>query len=358
MPHKANRSNPTAAPTAAAPNVAQRRKQMADVARLAGVATSTVSRALSGSPLVNEETRTRILELAASLNYTINVSARNLRQGSNRMIAVVVSDYEERRQDLSDPFFLSMLGRLADALADRGFNMLVARVSSQHLDTAVRYYETGLALGVILIGHWRHHDQLNQLAARRVPMVVWGAKLDQQLYCTVGSDNVEGGDQAVSHLIGLGRRRIVFLGDDKYPEMAQRYAGYRAALARAGIEFDPRLQIATSFDADDCKRVVHRMIDDGIAFDAVFVVSDLLAMTVINTLRERGRSVPDDVSVVGFDDITLASYFHPALTTVRQSIEDAAPAMVDALVAQIDGQPAPPRQLSTRLVVRESSAPA
>jgi DNA-binding LacI/PurR family transcriptional regulator len=356
MPKKANRSNATAAPEAAPANVTQRRKQMADVARLAGVATSTVSRALSGSPLVNEETRTRILELAASLNYTINVGARNLRQGSNRTIAVVVSDDEERRQDLSDPFFLSLLGMLADALTERGFNMLVARVGSQHLATAVSYYETGLALGVILIGHWRHHDQLNQLAARRVPLVVWGAQLDQQLYCTVGSDNINGGDQAVSHLIGLGRRRIVFLGDIRYPEMAQRCAGYRAALARAGIDFDPRLQIATSFNAEDCKRVVQRMVDDGIAFDAMFVVSDLLAMTAINTLRELGRSIPDEVSVVGFDDIALASYFHPALTTVRQSLEDVASAMVDAMLAQIDGQPAPPRQLPTRLVVRGSSA--
>jgi DNA-binding LacI/PurR family transcriptional regulator len=331
---------------------------MADVARLAGVATSTVSRALSGSPLVNEETRTRILELAASLNYTINIGARNLRQGSNRTIAVVVSDYEERRQDLSDPFFLSMLGRLADALTDRGFDMLVARVSSQHLDAAARYYETGLALGVILIGQWHQHEQLNQLAARRVPLVVWGAKQDQQLYCTVGSDNVQGGMEAVNHLIGLGRRRIVFLGDTNHPEMAQRCAGYREALARAGIDFDPRLQVATSFDAEACRRAVQRMIDDGIAFDAVFVVSDLLAMTVINTLRERGLGVPDDVSVVGFDDIVLASYFHPALTTVRQSLEDAAPAMVESLIAQIDGQAAPPRLLPTRLVVRGSSASA
>jgi DNA-binding LacI/PurR family transcriptional regulator len=323
-----------------------------------GVATSTVSRALSGSPLVNEETRNRILELAASLNYTINVGARNLRHGSNRTIAIVVPYDEERRQELSDPFFLSMLGKLADALTDRGFNMLVSSVSSQHLDAAAHYYETGLALGIILIGQWRHHGQLNQLAVRRVPLVVWGAKMDKQLYCTVGRDNVHGGDEAVSHLIGLGRRRIVFLGDIKFPEVEQRGAGYRAALARAGIDFDPRLQITTSFNAEDCRRVVQRMVDDGVAFDAVFAVSDLLAMTVINTLRERGRSIPDEVSVVGFDDIVLASYFHPALTTVRQSLEDAAPAIVESLLAQIDGRPAPPRLLPTRLVVRGSSASA
>lgn len=329
---------------------------MADVARLAGVATSTVSRALNGSPLVNEETRNRILELAKSLNYTINVGAKNLRQGNNRTIAVVIPYDEESRQPLSDPFFLSILGTLADALTDRGFDMLVARVSSQHLDAAVYYYETGLALGIILIGQWRHHDQLNQLAARRVPLVVWGAKMEQQLYCTVGSDNVHGGDVAVSHLIGLGRRRIAFLGDVKFPEVAQRHAGYLAALERAGIAADPALHVTVAFNAADCTRAVHRMLDTGLEFDAIFVVSDLLAMTAINALRERGRDTPRDVSVVGFDDIALASYFHPPLTTVHQAIEDAGSAMVESLLAQIEGEAAPPRLLATRLVVRGSSA--
>jgi DNA-binding LacI/PurR family transcriptional regulator len=358
MPKKDARPEPANAPASTPSNASQRRLQMADVARLAGVATSTVSRALNGSPLVNEETRERIMELARSLNYTINVGAKNLRQGNIRTIAVVIPYDEESRQHLSDPFFLSMLGTLADALTDRGFDMLVARVSSQHLDAAAHYYETGLALGVILIGQWRHHDQLNQLAARRVPLVVWGAKMEQQLYCTVGSDNVHGGDVAVGHLVSLGRRRIAFLGDVKFPEVAQRYDGYRAALARAGIAFDPALQVTVPFNADDCRRAVQHMVDTRLDFDAIFVVSDLLAMTVINTLRECGRDVPGDVPVVGFDDIALASYFHPPLTTVHQSIEDAGSAMVESLLAQIAGDAAAPRLLATRLIVRGSSAAA
>jgi DNA-binding LacI/PurR family transcriptional regulator len=360
MPKKAapdTASPPDAASITTATSAAsQRRLQMADVARLAGVATSTVSRALNGSPLVNEETRNRILELAKSLNYTINIGARNLRQGHNRTIAVVVPYDEQSRQHLSDPFFLSMLGTLADALTDRGFDMLVARVSSQHLDAAAHYYETGLALGIILIGQWGRHDQLNQLAARRVPLVVWGAKMEQQLYCTVGSDNVRGGEAAVRHLIDLGRCRIAFLGDVTFPEVAQRFDGYRAALAHAGIDADPALQVPVAFNPDDCRRAVGEMLDAHLEFDAVFVVSDLLAMTAINVLRERGRAVPGDVSVVGFDDIALASYFHPPLSTVRQSIEDAGPAMVEALLAQIAGEAAPPRLMPTRLVVRDSSA--
>jgi DNA-binding LacI/PurR family transcriptional regulator len=356
MPKKDTRPESANASASSSTIASQRRLQMADVARLAGVATSTVSRALNGSPLVNEETRNRILELAKSLNYTINVGAKNLRQGNNRTIAVVIPYDEESRQPPSDPFFLSMLGTLADALTDRGFDMLVARVSSQHLDAVAHYYETGLALGIILVGQWRHHDQLNQLAVRRVPLVVWGAKMEQQLYCTVGSDNLRGGDAAVSHLIELGRRRIAFLGDVKFPEVEQRYAGYRAALERAGIAFDPQLQVPVAFNADDCKRAVLYLLDTGLEFDAIFIVSDLLAMTAINVLRERGRAVPGDISVVGFDDIALASYFHPPLTTVHQSIEDAGPAMVESLLAQIDGASAPPRLLPTRLIVRDSSA--
>jgi DNA-binding LacI/PurR family transcriptional regulator len=344
MPKKDARPESAHAP-ATTSNASQRRLQMADVARLAGVATSTVSRALNGSPLVNEETRERILELARSLNYTINVGAKNLRQGNIRTIAVVIPYDEESRQHLSDPFFLSMLGTLADALTDRGFDMLVARVSSQHLDAAAHYYETGLALGIILIGQWRHHDQLNQLAARRVPLVVWGAKMEQQLYCTVGSDNVHGGDVAVSHLVSLGRRRIAFLGDVKFPEVAQRCDGYRAALARAGIAFDPALQVAVPFNAEDCRRAVQQMVGAGLDFDAIFVVSDLLAMTVINTLRECGRDVPGDVPVVGFDDIALAAAVEPAVTVVAQDAHGLGRTAAELLFSRLDGHRGPSRRV-------------
>lgn len=342
----------------ATPSAEQRRLQMADIARLAGVSTATVSRALNQSPLVNDETRNRIAELARSLNYSINIGAKNLRLGQNRTVAVVVPYDSTSQQHLSDPFFLSMLGSLADALTEQGFDMLLSRVDAERLDTAAQLYDSGRAIGVILIGQWRHHDQLNELASRRVPIVVWGAQLPQQLYCTIGSDNVVGGFLATEHLLALGRRKIVFFGDTNLPEVAQRFEGYRDALAKHKVAFDPALCVPVTFVAESAQHAVQDLCRRDVAFDGIFACSDLLAMTTINTLREQHLRVPQDVAVVGYDDIELATYFHPPLTTVRQPIQIAGRALVDALLAQIKGDRVNPQLLPTQLIVRGTSGQA
>ncbi|MGS0743933.1 LacI family DNA-binding transcriptional regulator [Glaciimonas sp. GG7] len=337
-------------------SVAERRRlQMADIARLAGVSTSTVSRALNQSSLVNEETRTRIEELARSLNYSINIGAKNLRLGQNRTVAVVVPYDTQTQQHLSDPFFLSMLGSLADALTEQGLDMLLSRVDAERLDTAAQFYDAGRAIGIILIGQWRHHDQLNELASRKVPMVVWGAQLPQQLYCTVGSDNVVGGFLATDHLLALGRRKIVFFGDTILPEVAQRFEGYRNALSKHEVAYDPVLTVPVTFIAESAQDAVRDLCQRGVAFDAIFACSDLLAMTTINTLREQNLRVPEDVAVVGYDDIELASYFHPPLTTIRQPMQSAGKTLVDALLSQMNGERIKPLLLPTELIVRATS---
>jgi len=332
----------------------QRRLQMADIARLAGVSTSTVSRALAGSKLISEETRVRIMELARSLNYTINIGAQNLRLKQNRTIGVVVPYEPATRQHLSDPFFLSMLGSLADALTEQGFDMLVSRVDASELDAAAIPFDTGRVIGIVLIGQWRHHDQLNQLAARHVPIVVWGAQLPQQLYCTVGSDNVAGGELAGAHLLASGRKRIAFFGDVNLPEIGHRYQGLCQALQVAGIAADPQLLVPASFVPEGGRQAVEELLRRGVAFDAVFAGSDLMAMSAINALRQHDLDVPGQVAVVGYDDIELASYFHPPLTTVRQPIVDAGRALVASLLQLIEGQSTPSQQLPTQLISRLS----
>lgn len=333
----------------------RKRLQMADIARLAGVSVATVSRALNGSPLISKETRDRIDELARSLDYSINIGAKNLRLRQNRTIAVVIPYDRVSRQHISDPFFLSMVGSLADALTERGFDMLLSRVDADSLDTAAQLVNSGVAIGVILIGQWRHHDQLNLLASRRVPIVVWGAQLPQQLYCSVGGDNVAGGAMATAHLLGQGRRRIAFIGDPQLPEVAHRHRGHGQALAAHGVPIDPALLVAVPFDAEAAGAGIDALCERGVAFDAVFACSDVLASAATRALLRRGLRVPDDVAVVGYDDIEWASHANPPLTTVRQPIEQAGEALVDALLLTIEGAQVPPRTLPVELVVRAST---
>jgi DNA-binding LacI/PurR family transcriptional regulator len=339
------------------PAPTDRKLQMDDIARLAGVSVSTVSRALNQSPLVNDETRNRILELARSLNYSINFGASNLRMQRNRTVAVVVPYDAKTRQHISDPFFVSILGSLADALTDRGYDMLLSRVDAERLDLAAQIEASGRAGGIILIGQWHHHDQLNELAARRVPIVVWGARLTQQIYCTVGGDNIAGGVLATEHLIGTGRRHIAFFGDPELPEVGHRYEGYLRALKQHAISFDSRLVRPAAFAEGSARRAVEELIAQKVHFDAIFASSDLLAMRAVRTLREHGFLVPRDVGVVGYDDVELAQYFHPSLTTIRQPIIKAGEALVDALLAVMAGEHPTPPILPTELIVRESSAP-
>jgi DNA-binding LacI/PurR family transcriptional regulator len=338
-------------------DAARRRLQMADIARLAGVSVSTVSRALNGSDLVNAETRQRIATLARELNYSINLGAKNLRLQRNHTIAVVIPYDAVSRQHITDPFFSSMLGGLADAITDRGYDMLLSRIDAENLDAAARLVDAGVAIGVVLIGQWRHHDQLNQLAARKLPIVVWGAQLPQQLYCTVGGDNQRGGRLAAEHLLQQGRRRIVFLGDPQLPEVARRREGFHAALAAARVPQHPELELAVPFEVGAARAALAALLEGNVRFDAVLACSDLLAISAMQLLREHGKDVPRDVAVVGYDDMPLASYCDPPLTSVHQPVSEAGVQLVDALLAMLHGQVAAPRVLPVELVVRRSSMP-
>jgi DNA-binding LacI/PurR family transcriptional regulator len=336
----------------------KRKIQMIDIARMAGVSTSTVSRALNGSSLINEETRHRITELARSLNYTINQSAKNLRMGDNRTIAVVIPYDRKSRQHISDPFFLGMLGSLADALTDRNYDLLLSRVDADKLDDMGLLYDTGRAGGLIVIGQWGHHDQLNELARRNVPMVVWGAQLPRQLYCSVGSDNQSGGFLATEHLLKLGRRNIAFMGDIGMPEATKRHEGYVQAHQQAGVAVRPELYISRPFTAQEAQDAMRNFLQQGLSIDGLVAASDLIAINAMGVLQNQGFSIPEQVSVVGYDDIDMASHSFPPLTTVRQPLELAGQVMMNCLQSLLDGQVADSQLLPTSLTLRGSTAHA
>lgn len=334
----------------------KRKIQMADIARLAGVSTATVSRALNGSSLINEETRLRIMELARSLNYTINLGAQNLRKGDSSTIGVVIPFNAANKQNITDPFFLAILGSLADALTDKQYDLLLSRVDAEHLDRISALYDSGRVGGIVVIGQWSHHDQLNELARQRLPFVAWGAQLPGQLYCSVGSDNTSGGILATEHLLSLGCRRVAFMGDTRLPEPENRHAGYVQALQAAGLKADPQRCIATSFAPLDAQEAMRQHLDQyGLNFDALVAASDLIAIGAMGVLKERGYRVPDDVSVVGYDDVEPAAHSFPPLTTVRQPLDMAGVQLVDSLLRLMGGEKPDSAVLPTTLVMRDST---
>jgi DNA-binding LacI/PurR family transcriptional regulator len=317
------------------PSRAPANLQMSDIAKLAGVSESTVSRALANSPLIAESTRARIQRLAEEAGYAVNPIARSLRSRQTGVIAVAIPLVHDQAQQLSDPFMMTMLSLLADALSARGYNMLLSKISTH--------------------GQSSEHGSINEAARAGIPLVAWGSQLPVQRYPVVGTDNRRGGQIGTEHLIRHGRRRIAFLGDESLPEIDHRYAGYKDALRDAGIALDPQLLVRSHFNSEDAYRSVRELIERGADFDGVIAASDVIAISAIRAIVESGRRVPQDVSVVGFDDILLAEHANPPLTTLRQEFAQGATALVDTVIAAIRGDKPNSTMLAPTLIVRASA---
>ncbi|MBD9367857.1 LacI family DNA-binding transcriptional regulator [Xanthomonas sp. XNM01] len=330
-----------------------------DIAHLAGVSQPTVSRALRGSPSVNPETRRRILAIADELNYKVDKNASSLRCRQSGTLALLFFEDPTPDDSLINPFFLSMLGSITRACALRGYDLLV---SFQQLsnDWHADYEDAHKADGIILLGYGDYleaESKLQQLVAQGTHFIRWGAALPGQPGVSIGCDNYQGGRDISAHLLAQGRTRIAFLGhaSNHYPEFLERYRGHAAALAAASIGADPALQ----FDAITTEQSGHEaasaLLASGQAFDAVFAASDLIALGALKALREHGLRVPEDVAVAGFDDIAMASFVDPPLSTVQQDTKQAGQVLVDSLIRLIQGEPVDSQALPAKLVLRAST---
>jgi DNA-binding LacI/PurR family transcriptional regulator len=329
--------------------------KMADIARLAGVSVSTVSRALADHPAIPRSTKDAIKKLAAEHGYAVNQSARNLRLNRTLTIGVAIPLGHEAEQRISDPFFLQLFGRIADEITKRGYDVLLMRNPSPAPGWLARLTQSQRADGYIIIGQSNQHAVLNEGARAFLPLVVWGAHLPEQVYCSVGSDNIGGARTAVDHLARSGRRRLVFLGAAELPEISMRLAGYKAGLERAGLTFDERLVLPAHFTGETAFAAVQDLIARGVSFDAIFAASDLMALSAIRALQAESLRCPEDVAVVGFDDLDIAEHAHPSLTTIRQNLDRGAATLVEFLFRRIGGEETPSATLPVELVVRGSA---
>jgi DNA-binding LacI/PurR family transcriptional regulator len=329
--------------------------RMAEVAQRAGVSLSTVSRALAGSPLISAPTRDLVHRTAAKLGYHVDAAGSSLRTGMTRTIGVVIPLAHAANQGFSDPFFLEILGALAEELAARGYSMLLHKVTTDPAEWIEAIARGRRADGVIVIGQSLHHESLDRLARTDYPLMVWGARLPGQRYLSVGSDNDSGGHDATAHLLAQGCRRIVFLGDPAAPEVAARRDGYLRALRAAGIERMPQLEVAVRFGSDTAYHAVAALLDSGAEFDGIVACSDVFAINAMRALAERDRKVPAEVAIVGFDDIPFAAFTTPPLTTIRQDYQAGARLLVGGLLQRLRGEATATVVIPTTLVVRTSS---
>lgn len=328
-------------------------KSIADLARIAGVSVSTVSRALTGKGALNKGTRERIQALADRHGFRLNVAAQNLRLGRTGAIAVLLPLGHERGQQLSDPFFLAMLGYLADALTDRGYDLLLSRVLPEGDDWLDSFLRAGRVDGAIIIGQSDQSAVLDRTAAHYPPLVVWGEGSPANVHVTVGADNALGGALAARHLVDRGRRRLAFFGPVAVPEFSARHRGFLAALPddlRGAVALVP-----SPITPEDSRRAAAAWFAAGNRPDGIFAASDVVAMSIVSAAIDSGIRVPEQMSVIGFDDIPMARLVHPPLTTVRQDIKGGAQALVDLLFRRLNGELAGSVAIAPELVVRESS---
>lgn len=327
---------------------------MADLARIAGVHVSTISRALADSPLVEKAMRDRILALAREHGYVPNSAARNLRAGRTQTLSVAIPLAHEQGQVLTDPFFSYMLSHLADEITRRGYDMHLHKVLPPMQGWLQQLIAERRTDGIIVIGQSTEHAALQEAAATGAPFVVWGGHLPRQRYCVVGTDNVQAARAATAHLLRLGRRRIVFVGDPAIPEIRLRRQGYEQALQDGPPGTAPATIVKAHMTPDAARAAMLEHIGSTRGFDAVFAATDIIAISAMRALAASGLTVPGDVAIVGFDGIEMGEHVHPSLSTMRQNLAQGAELLVDLLLKRIAGESVQSVAMPAALVVRES----
>ncbi|PPK98557.1 DNA-binding LacI/PurR family transcriptional regulator [Kineococcus xinjiangensis] len=328
---------------------------LATVAAAAGVSPATVSRVVNGSATVSPEHREAVERAVARLGYVPNRAARSLVTRRTGAIALVVREAVEF--GVGDPYLASFVVAASQSVVGTGVHLvvMVASDDSEH-EPVGSYVLSGHVDGAILLSVHAGDPLPQQLLRAGVPLVVGGRPpMALEGGCYVDSDNTAGGALAAQRFLATGRRCIAAVsGPADMTAAADRLAGFRSALREAGR--DTGLVEYGAFTRSSGERAVRELLEREPRIDAVFAASDVMALGVLRGLRAAGRRVPEDVAVIGFDDVDLAAYAEPPLTTVRQPTAVQARTMVEAVLAQIRGEGTPdPVVLPTELVVRDSA---
>jgi LacI family repressor for deo operon, udp, cdd, tsx, nupC, and nupG len=322
------------------------------VAAAARTSVATVSRALQKPDLVAPDTRRRVIEAVERLGYAPNAQARMLRTARSHTIVALVPD-------IANPFFAEIIRGIEQVAHRHHYAVLLGDTQYSRVREQVYadFLSTRQADGLITL--MPHVPKVSFMG--RPPIVNACEYVKDKSITSVYVDNVAAGREAVSYLLALGHRDVAFItGPMSSPICIDRDRGYEQALSAAGIARDPALTVNGDFSVESGIRGVEELFAKRRRFTAVFCSNDEMAIGAIRAIKSRGRSVPEDVSVVGFDDIRFARYSDPPLTTIAQPMEDLGREAMSLLLEILNRSDAPARKriLPTQLVVRGSTAPA
>jgi DNA-binding LacI/PurR family transcriptional regulator len=326
--------------------VPPQRLTMEEIAARAGVSKVTVSRALSGNPLVNAETRKKVHKAAEAMGYRLNASARQLRLGRSETVAVVVEIKSSPERAINEPYPLTLLGGVMQELTVANYNTM--------LTTTANFIGRPINVdGVILLGQGIHDDAVAVVERSRLPLVVWGSFRHDFKHVIVGSDNLAGGELAARRFLELGRRSAVFLGNLNFSELADRREGFEKAFAAGGGRLLDTAAAEFTFEAGYAA-IAKLFARHRTRIDAIFAGNDAIAMGAIRWLCEQGIRVPETVSVIGFDDAPGSAFVSPAVTTIRQDWHEGGRQLARKTLGLIRGKPQKSSLLAVSLVIRAS----
>ncbi len=332
---------------------------IADIAGQAGVSSSTVSRALADSPLVNAETKARILTLAAQMGFQINQVARSLATRSSQTLGLVVPE-------TIDPYFPKLIDLIVSHARQAGYSLLLNISGSDQQDEGkcLRSLYERRVDGIILttsLNGITAKEEACLLLQRNVPLVILGWVDEADQVDLVACDDAAGGEALTRHLLALGHRRILLVGPKECRRRYDRIYGFQCALQAAGLPTEGSLRLGV-YTEQDVRQVVHELIRQPDRPTALFAFNDALAVWLLSYLAEAGIEVPQQVAVVGFGDMDLAGHLKPRLTSVAFPVEAIGEYAVSLLLNRIRGQQeaADPQHvmLTPRLVVRQSCGAA
>ncbi|GAB7052026.1 LacI family DNA-binding transcriptional regulator [Catenuloplanes indicus] len=327
-----------------------------ELARHCGVSVATVSRVFNTPEVVSRETRQRVEAAAAEIGYLPNESARTLATKKSNMIGLVW-DTDHRRSGWRHPFLQEILVALKTALSAQGLHLLLLATGADEPDRHLRAVRRHNLDGVVLIDNGSRDPAVLGLAEAGIPCVALDLPLTGPCCTYVTSDNAGGAGQAADHLVTRGHRRIATItGPARTGPGAERLAGFRAALAAHDVALPPEYVVEGDFYLDSGRAAMHRLLSLGTPPTAVFAAGDEMAIGALQAATAAGRRTPDDIAIVGFDDIELAALIPPGLTTVAQDRTGFGTAAAEALIAMIRAAPEvpapPPIVLPTTLTAR------